>query len=589
MAFFVLRNLRPRRGADNLPIVLRLSLADFVEEELLRAPLVFDAVVDAVHDQWRQTLVVHGRDSGSLTRMLHLHRATFTTEALRTLRLAVSDSVREIVSFKPLRGAALRPRSRTLNEMKLVDEADVVADLACGRCTERIVSDAEVELRDMHAYTSALVGDRRVSRQTNPLRPAHFARALWTACQGLPAVQPVRDDFFRRATPALAQSIRSSLSAACARLEAQGVSSAVHRTVVLGPESSALPGPAQEPVVGRYTAPPQNLSRLRTRMRVPSDDSTMQGRLDDATSTQQAGFEQRTQQAGFEQRTQPDHFRASPEEASAAASPSSAEVASSPADDPQLAAMMARLYVHMTQDAGLPPDVSELLSRLKSSFDRIALTDGAMVDGFDHPVWRFFDRLAFAVETVPQGERARMLGLARNLIDNLADDTGADASRFAWAIDKLDAQERQSLRLATRAAAGDIVRLVQTERLSKSGDLPAGQSDQDAAQVALDIESLDTVPGAVMLEPSTASEHAPLVIDKVHPGERMRMYLQGQWRPLQLLWSRDDLWLLRDLEDDRKWVLRPGAIERLIAERLAQPLRIRSLARRAAERMQDEV
>ena len=565
-------------------MVLRLSLADFVEEELLRAPLIFDAVVDAVHDQWRQTLVVHGRDSGALTRMLHLHRAAFTTEAMRTLRVAVLDNVRAIVSFRPLVGAAPRPRSSTLNELKLVDEADVVADLACGRCIECIVSDAEVELRDMHAYTSALVGDRRVSRQTNPLRPEYFARALWTACQGLPAVQPIRDDFFRRATPVLAQSIRGSLSAACARLEAEGVSSALHRTVVLGPESSALPGPAPEPVA-RYTEHPQNLSRLRTRMRVSPDDSTMQGRLEGATTTRQAGFEQSTQ---------PDHLLSSPEEASAAVPPSSAEVApaamaSSPCDDPQLAAMMARLYVHMTHDAVLPPDVSELMSRLKSTFDRVALTDGAMVDGFDHPVWRFFDRLAFAVETVPPGERARMLGLARNLIDNLANDADADASRFAWAIDKLDAQERQSLRLATRAAAGDILRLVQTERPTRSGDTTPDQIDDDAAQIALDIESLDTVPGSVMLAPSASSEYAPLAMDKVHPGERMRMYLQGQWRPLQLLWSRDDLWLLRDLDDDRKWVLRPGAIERLIAERLAQPLRIRSLARRAAERVQDEV
>ena len=569
-------------------MVFRLSLAEFVEEELLRAPLVFDAVVDAVHDQWRQTLAVHGRDSGLLTRMLHQHRAAFATVALRTLRAAVLDSVREIVSFKPVAGAASRRRMSTLSELKLVDEADVVADLACGRCTERILSDAEVELRDLHAYTSALVGDRRVSRKTNPLRPEHYARALWTACQGLPVDPAIRDDFFRRDTPALALSIRSSFSAACARLEAEGVSPAGHSTVVLGPESSALPGALAEPPDGRYAGLPQSLSGLRTRMRVWPGDTTMRGRLDDAGSPHDAGFEQSTQ---------PDHLRHLPEvpdPQSAVAPPGSADAAPaavlpSPADDAQLAEMMARLFAHMTQDEGLPPELSELLKGLKLTFDRVALADGAMVDGFDHPVWRFFDRLAFAVETAPPGEKARMLGLARNLIDNLANDASADAARFAWAIDKLDAQERQSLRLATRAAAGDILRLVQTERPTQSGDVPPRRSDEDAAQIALDIESLDTVPGAVMLEPSAASEYAPLAIDKVHPGERLRIYLQGQWRPLQLLWSRDDLWMLRDLDDDRKWVLRPGAIERLIAEHLAQPLRIRSLARRAAERVQDEV
>lgn len=564
-------------------MVLRLSLTEFVEEELLRVPLVFDAVVDAVYDQWRQTLAVHGRDSGVLTRMLHMQRAAFSRQALASVRTAVLESAREIVALKPLPAAAARPKASAARELKLVDEADVLADLACGRCTERIVSDAEFELRELHAYTSALVGDRKVSRPTNPLQPQHFARALWTACQGLPVDPAVRDDFFRRATPVLAQALRSGLSAACARLEAEGVSPAVHGTVVLEPPSSALAYRAEVPLAWRSAALPQDLSALRTRMRPFADHSTSPDRLDDATTTAPASFGPSTR---------PDDLRHSPAgDTEAGAVHGAAPVAAPvfPADDPQLAAMMSRLYAHMTQDAGLSPEVSELLGGLKSTFERVSLADGEMVNGFDHPVWRFFDRVAFALETAPPAERPRMLGLARNLIDNLANDALADASRFAWAIDKLDAQERQSLRLATKVAAADILRLVQSEQPGGPQHASTRPAGEDLARIAIDIESLDTVPGSVMPGPASGSEDPPLALNMVCPGERMRIFLQGQWRPLQLLWSRDDLWLLRDLDDDRKWVLRPGAIERLIAERLAQPLRIRSLARLAAEQLQDEL
>lgn len=67
------------------------------------------------------------------------------------------------------------------------------------------------------------------------------------------------------------------------------------------------------------------------------------------------------------------------------------------------------------------------------------------------------------------------------------------------------------------------------------------------------------------------------------------MFLQGEWRVLQLLWSSHDLWLLRDTTDGREWALRAGVVERLAAERLVRPFRMRSLARRAAERVQQSL
>jgi ribosomal protein S3 len=46
-----------------------------------------------------------------------------------------------------------------------------------------------------------------------------------------------------------------------------------------------------------------------------------------------------------------------------------------------------------------------------------------------------------------------------------------------------------------------------------------------------------------------------------------------------------DLALLQEPAADRLWALRQAALARLLAEGLAQPLRVRSRVRRAAERV----
>jgi hypothetical protein len=140
--------------------------------------------------------------------------------------------------------------------------------------------------------------------------------------------------------------------------------------------------------------------------------------------------------------------------------------------------------------------------------------------------------------------------------------------------------DRQSLALAVHAAAEEIHRLARTEPAAAAPP-PAG-----VEPLALDVGALDTVPGDMLDAPATAADTERVTLGQATPGDRLRVYLQGEWRSLQLLWSRDDVWLLRDLTGGRHWALRPGVIERLAAERLVAPLRMRSLVRRAAERVQ---
>lgn len=488
--------------------MLDTRLADFIEDELLRAPLLFDAVIDALHDQWRQQMAVAGRPGGDLARMLQLRRGDVVGATLRSLRLAIQSNA--------ITQAA--PRARR-TELSLVDEDDVAADLEIGRCAERIDSEAEGELRDIHAYASALVGDIAVSHDTNPFRAEHYARALWDGCQALPAAPAVRLDAYRRCVAPLARCVRSALAAACERLAAQGVTPASYRTLVFAPVRGSQ-------TVERVHFPPEDLTSLRDSLHGPLG---------------------------------------------AAAASSAAPSAPNP--DPRLAALMRRIYDEIGAQSGLPAAVPLLLAALRPAFERIAAEDEAMIEHLDHPVWRFIDRLVYLLAATPPAEQQRLIGLARNLIDHLDAERSLSAARFAWARDKLDAHDEQALQLAVRAAAADIHAL-------SSAAAPAG-----GGPLALDVGTLDTVPGE-MLDQAPAPAIAPSALRGTRPGERLRVFLQREWRTLQLLWSQAGFWLLRDLPSGRHWALRPGVIDRLAAERLVAPLHMRSLVQRAAERVQ---
>ncbi len=500
----------------------RPSIADFIEDELLRAPLLFDAVIDVVVDEWRQVFNIGGRSGGELARMLRLRRNDMLAAALGSLRAAVNRG-------QPV-SAERAPKPR-LDQLSLVDENDVVADLEIGRCAAQIASDAEAELRDVHAYTSSLVGDFAVSRETNPFRAEAFARAYWDGCASLPAAQPVRLDAFRRGIAPIARCVRSALAAACQRLAAQGVEPATYRTLIFPPGSGTA-------VPERIHCPVDDLTALR---------DSMLGSLDGPAARSSAG--------------------------------KSSDAVVPPPAATTVEQMMARLYVEICAEGGLPVQVVTLLLELRPAFERIAARDPGLIDRFDHPVWRFIDRIAHITAFTPPAERSRLVGLARNLIGHLAADPTPPADRFAWASEKIDAHDRQALELAVQGSAEEI------QRLGRS--VATAPAVEPGAQ-ALDIHTLDTVPDE-MLDQAASRGSDRGALGTTAPGDRVRMFLQGEWRTLQLLWSGGDLWLLRDLAGDRRWALRAAAVDRLAAERLATPLRMRSLARRAAERLQAKI
>ena len=157
------------------------------------------------------------------------------------LQQTIEQAWEDRASLKPGSAPARRPSTKAasplanlLNEpnLALIDEADVAADIEIARCTQAVKMEAEVVLRELQTYTSALVNDANVSRDTNPFRPERMVRALWEGVQQLPMARPLMAAFLQDAAQPLANILQRAYAAACRRLEEQGVEPASYRTIV---------------------------------------------------------------------------------------------------------------------------------------------------------------------------------------------------------------------------------------------------------------------------------------------------------------------------------------------------------------------
>ena len=540
----------------------RPTLHTYIDDELLRAPMTLDIVIDAVLEQWRIRLPPRSQHDGDPARVLQQHREALVGAALGHLRnTAQSELTRQPGKHPAPPPLASPPSAMTRgSELSLIDEDDVAVDIEIARCTEAVKLKAEVDLRTLQTYTSALVDDPNVSRDTNPFRPERFVRALWAGVQVLPLSRPAMAALLQKAALPLAVGLQRSYQAAWMRLADQGVEPAAHRTIVtLGASLSGWGGTS-----ARYR-PPAGLDSLRGSLAPLAD-----GTAAPAWSTTAMPI-RATLLPGTAAALQPGGSGPAPRRSAAPGLPALI--------DPQLIDLLRRLFDTIQQQFDLAPDTVSLLQRLQPTALRMAWRDPSLLDTYEHPLWRFMDHLVHNIQTSAASQRPRLVGLGRNLVDHLANDDTSERQGFGWALERLLAAQRHALAQATSAAAPVIERL----RRQVRADAPATTST-----MPLDIASLDTVPAELMTEPAAAwPPSTVMAADGLPPGTLIRAYLQGEWRTLLALWQDDghDLALLQEPAAGRLWALRQAALARLLAEGLAQPLRVRSLVRRAADRV----
>jgi hypothetical protein len=535
------------------------ALLQFVDDEMLRAPLLFDQLVEGTLDHARKQLPDLSPSQrsalGDLLQAMQAHRNRLSDYFVRSLREQVTAELASRGSKSPPTPAPKdtgRADHRSV-ALALVDDDVVALDVELSHTIEAIKSAAEYELRELQTFTAALVGDMDMATDHNPFRAETYARALWAAAQGLPLSRGYQVAFMRQAGTPLAQLLRKTYAAATSRLESMGVEPAAYRTVIL-PSGSRRGGRS-----GEATFSP-DLHRMRETMPAP---------LDEALSFEgQAPSGPRREQWREVART------------------TSSRV------DRQGIELVSRLFEAMLADERVPPDVGVLISRLHGPAMRLTLRDDSMLDQGKHPLWRFINRLAYEAEMAPDPmdpERVQLLKVAMGAVDQLSAEPDQNAGLYRWALERLEGFLQKRLTRRVAAAASQIGALQKLE-----DRLLAGQAVPTTLHGMLDVPHLDTVPAELMEDKAAAtaaSSASAAWLDSLRPGNWVRLFLQGRWVQARLLWpgERREVWLFSDGASDATWAVRRSALLMMHHERLAKSLLQRSIVGSAATRVQEQV
>lgn len=518
----------------------RPTLAEFVDQELRLAEPLFGGMVDAVLQQWRSHPPSRLASDMDALHVLHLHRLDFVRHAMQ--------SMAEQTQGKAPRSAPAKPARL---ELALVDDDEVTADIEIARVVERANVELEEPLRELRTYTSALVGDVNTARDTNPLRPEVWVRALMAAARGVPIARSMQTALLRAAATALIQAIHDSYAAGTARLQAQGVTPSTHRTVV------------NEGVV----------TELSDAMRVRRELD----RADEARESAQAipgsveELLQRLEQ-GLSARPGAD---AGPMHG---APNGSGPLPAAPVkQERRTVERLSDLYDAILADRRLPRESLPLLSRLYPAVLRQALAEPSLIDDATHPVWRFMDHLAFLVQTRAVGNVHNNIAFAQGLVEQLVNQHGnTDARPFQSAADRLAVLERQRFARAAAAAGSDIATLGASARVAGDHGLSLPQT--------LDAGGPESRPAPLRRD----ADAAPVDTTSAwRTGSWLTLFMRGQWRRVLILWHapHPGPLLLLDANEARHWALGPAALERLARAGLARTLTPRSLAHDASERI----
>lgn len=536
------------------------AFIQYIDDELLRAPLLFDQVVEGAVDQLRRGLARLGASDRSATsdliQGLTAHRGRLAEIYTNSLRQQASDA-RAHEATAPASVQAVSVRSKNL---ALVEEDEVAVDVELSHTVEFVKTHAEHELRELRSYVAALVGDLDVSADHNPFRPEAHARALWSASQSLPTSRGWQMHFMRQATAPLAAVLRQSYAAASTRLESMGVEPASFRTVIMPSGSRRSAG-----VETTYTP---DLYRMRETMPAPLDDGAPL-----RYEGQQSGV------GGPRRESWTDVARQTPNRL-----------------DRQAIELVGRLFEAIITDERVPPDVILLISRLHGPAMRLTLRDAGVLDQQNHPLWRFIHLVTYEAEMAPDTadpERRRLLRLAKQLIDQIASEPDQRPVIYRRAVLAVEDFLRQRLQRRLTAAATQVGALQKLEHQVLDG----GEGGPDTIGGMVDLPVMNHMPSDTLPDgqdaagPMSNSDAAGTWLASLDVGTWVRLFLSGRWVHAQLLWTGDrgEVWLFGDGGSDATWAVRRGALLRLHGAALAKTLTMRSLLGRAALKVQQQV
>ena len=528
----------------------------FVEDEMLRAPMLYDQLLEAVVDEIQRALP--GMNAVQRMAVADLMLAC-KSQALRMSEYFMHSLQEQVQAELQLTDGkpAVRPSNPfdKPKSLSLVDEDSVAIDVELSHAIEAIRSVAEHELRELQTFTSALAGDLDMAQDRNPFRADTMARAVWNSAQALPLSQGHKVAFMRYASKPMAQLLRTSYAASTSRLEGMGIEPATYRTLIL-PSGSRRGGRSTE------TTFTPDLYRMSDEMPAPTD--TQMGMSYHGQQTHGLGLERWNDVArGTTLRS-----------------------------DRQAIELVSRLFEAMLADTRVPADVNLLISRLHGPAMRLALRDRSLLDHQKHPLWRFVNLMVFAAETSPDSqdpERLQMLKVAQVTIDQLASEPVQNTGLYRWAGERLDAFLAKRLTRRLTAVATQIGSLQKLE-----DSLSEGKGPPSTMSGPLDFHQLDTVPAEFMdsaAAPIDDESAARAWLNQLHAGDWVRMFFKGRWLRAQLLWpgQRREFLLFGDGASDETWAVRSGALVMMYGNKLIKTLHQRSIVGSAAAKVYEQV
>jgi hypothetical protein len=448
-------------------------LQRFVDDELNRSADLISRTLASTLEQLRQPrdhLLTAGERKHyfELVQVLQQNQALYQrsfTEALR--KLVQAELEPQVPHAAPPAGGALG-----LGGLELMDENRVESDIEISRAIQQIDTGAEWELRELQTFTSTLRGQAHVTAESNPLRPQSYARALWQAAAALPAAPVQQVILLRVSATVMAGLLRMAFAAASTRLESQGVTPGIYRTVVIAPGS----GTREEPPEMDVTRPGALDGLMRS---MPGGDTGPGGSTDSkrrSLPTASPALEQalvrveellRRMPTGAPTSTGPEAPRLAQHRAALMATTGETV-------DRQIIELLSRLFETILSDGALPAGLHAVIARLQVSALRIALLDPSMLDAYDHPVWVLMDRIVSATTAYPHvgdPRLAALLQFCEALVSDMAAEATQDSALYRRAIARLDhflAEQLKQQQLAAQATINTLMQAEQAELMQRN-------------------------------------------------------------------------------------------------------------------------
>jgi len=451
----------------------------FVEDELALAPALVARVLAGT-----MQLLGESKDGalipGDRTHHSEIVKALQRDAGLyeKTFVESLTKRVRDEIDGQ--RDSPLAESKAAQGDLELMDESRVEVDIEISRAMQLIDSTAEWELRELQTFTSTLTGQRHVNADSNPFRPLIYASALWDATCAVVNSPPQRAIVLRTSAGVVAGLLKNAWAAASTRLETQGIQPGAYRTVVLPSGASfgrfAAPEPSRTGTMSALLSsmPGASFDPSGNRGDAPADDPAVAARgvRSDGTSRRSPELEQALLRLDELLRHLPAETslsgRGTPNSSSRVEQHRAALVASaSEPIDRQVIELVTRLFESLLADSQLPNAFRPAFARMQIAVLRVVLAENAVLDSYEHPVWRLLDRIgevSLGYSRLEDPRLSAFLAFSSAVAEEMAGSTAPDTLLFRRGLNRIDVFLSEQLQGQVRAAQASVDALQLAER-----------------------------------------------------------------------------------------------------------------------------